>query len=212
MDFCETRLELFDAFFKLTTSLAAVHNTLLSASVDFNVYSFGNARREIASSVQLELAALRHVKKMTCQDLRTVVLPVPHCYSYMTIFPSTGRILADYMPVRTAFSVARVSMIVFLWSFSISFTIFCRQWQLSIKHPQPFFRGTHGRFLHIVPTLNDDDSGVATAFLYVTYAEFLSPKILACDGLARSDTETNSCIPSPNTLYPDVIHVYTSAT
>ena len=58
MDFCGNRPEPFVASVKLTPSLAAVFNTLPPASADLNVYSFGEASREIVSSVQLELAAL----------------------------------------------------------------------------------------------------------------------------------------------------------
>ena len=210
MDFCETRPEPFVASVKLKPSFAAVFNTLPPASADLNVYSFGEALREIVSSVQLKLAALPHVKTMTNEDLRTVAQPISHYYT--TISPSTSRALADYMPMRTAFSLACVSMSISLLSFSISFTLFRRQWQRFFKHPQRFFRGTHGRFLHIVPSLNDDDNDLTTAFLYMTDAEFLAIKGLAREVLARSDTEITSCVPPPHPLYPDITHVYTSAT
>ena len=78
MDFCETRPEPFIASVKLTPSLAAVLNTLPPASADLNVHSFGEAQREIVSSVQLELASLPHVKTMTNEDLRTVAQPISH--------------------------------------------------------------------------------------------------------------------------------------
>ena len=210
MDFGETRPEPFVVSVKLTPSLAAVFNTLPPASADLNAYSFGEARREIVSSVQLELASLPHVKTMTNDDLRTVAQPISHYYT--TISPSTSRALADYMPMRTAFSLACVSMTISLLFFSISFTLFRRQLQCFFKHPQRFFRGTHGRFLHIVPNLNDDDNDVTTAFLYMTDAEFLSIKGLAREVIARSDTEITSSVPPPNPTYPDITHVYTSAT
>ena len=57
MDFCETRPELFVACVKLTPSLAAVFNKLPPAGADLNVNSFGESRREIASTGQSELAA-----------------------------------------------------------------------------------------------------------------------------------------------------------
>ena len=133
MDFCETRLEPFVASVKLTPSLAAVFNTLPPASADLILYSFGEARREIVSSVQLELAALPHVRTMTNQDLRTVAQPISHYYT--TISPSTSPALADYMPMGTAFSLGCVSMTISLLSFSISFTLFRRQWQRFFKYP-----------------------------------------------------------------------------
>ena len=113
------------------------------------------------------------------------------------------------MPMWTVFSVACVSMTISFLSFSISFTLFRRQWQRFFKHPQWFFRSTHGRFLHIVPNLNDDDNDVTTAFLYMTDAEFIAIKGLAREVRARSDSEINSCVPPPKPLYPDITHVYT---
>ena len=136
--------------------------------------------------------------------------PISHYYT--TNSPSTSRALADYMPMRTAFSLACVSMTISLLSFSISFTLFRRQWQRFFKHPQGFFRGTHGRFLYLVPNLNGDDSDVTTAFLYKTDPEFLAFKGMAREVHARSDAEITSCVPPPNPLYPDITHVYTSAT
>ena len=151
-----------------------------------------------------------HVKTMTIENLRTLTQPISNYYT--TIFPSTSRALADYMSMRTAFSLACVSMTISLLSFSISSTLFRRQWQRFSKHPQRFFRGTDGRFLHIVPNLKDDDNDVTTAFLYKTDAEFLAIKRLACEVVARSDTEISSCVPPLNPLYPNITHVYTSAT
>ena len=209
MDFCETRPEPFVASVKLTPSLAAVFNTVPPGSTDLNMYSFGEARREIVFSVQLELSALSHVKTMTNEDLRTVAQPISHYYT--TISASTSRALANYIPMRTAASLACVSMTISLLSFSISFTRFRRQWQRFFKQPQRFFRGTHGRVLHVVPNMNDDDNDVTTAFLYMTNAEFLATKGLAREVLARSDAEITSYVPPPNPLNPDITHVYTSA-
>ena len=114
--------------------------------------------------------------------------------------------------MRIAFSLAYVSMTISVLSFSISFTLFRRQWQRFFEQPQRFFRSTHGRFLHTVPNLNGDDNDVTTAFLYMTDAEFLAIKRLAREVHARSDTEITSCVPPRNPFYPDLTHVYTSAT
>ena len=210
IEFCETQPEPFVASVKLTPSLAAVFNTLLAASASLNVYSFGQTRREIISSVQLEIAALPHVKTMTTEDLRSVTQPISHYYT--TISPSTSRALADYMTTRTAFSLACVSMTTSFLCFSISFALSRRQWQRFFKHPQRLFPGTHGRFLHLVLNLNDDDNHVKTALLYLTDVEFLAIKGLAREVLAGIDTEITSRVPPPKPLYPDITHVYTSAT
>ena len=116
----------------------------------------------------------------------------------MTISPSTSIAFADYIPMRTAFSLACISMTVSLLSFSISFTLFRRQWQSFLKHPQRFFRGTHGPFSHIVSNLNDDENDVTTPFLYLMEAEFLAITELPRDVAAQSDTEINSCVPPLN--------------
>ena len=52
MDFCDTRPEPMVTSVKLTPSLAAVINTLPSNSADLYVYSFGEIRRGIVSSLQ----------------------------------------------------------------------------------------------------------------------------------------------------------------
>ena len=126
IDFCETRPEPFIASVKLTPSLAEVFITPPPFCPDLNVYSFREARREIVSSVQLELASLPHVETMTNDDLRTVVQPISHYYT--TISPSSSRALAHYMHMRTAFSLACVSKTISLLSLSISSTLFRRQW------------------------------------------------------------------------------------
>ena len=170
MEFYETRTQPFVASVQLTPSLEVVFSTLPSATADLNVYLIGTARKEKLFSAQKELAALRHVKSMTSQDLHDVINPFSQYYT--TNLPSTGRALVDYMPMRIAISLVCFSMTISVASFTISATIFRRQWQRFFKHPQRFFRGTHGRFLNLVLNLEDDGSEQATAFLYVTNAEF----------------------------------------
>ena len=55
LDFCENRPEPFIASVTLTLSLAAVFLPLPSDSADLNVYSFGEAGREIVSSILVSL-------------------------------------------------------------------------------------------------------------------------------------------------------------
>ena len=201
MDFCETRPERLVSSVQLTPSLEAVFSTLPSATADLNVYSIVTARKQILSGVQLEIAALPHVRIMASQDLHDFTKPISQYYT--RISPSTSGAIADYMPWRTAFSFACLFITNSFVSFSISATRFRRQWQCFFKHPQRFFRGTQGRFLHIVPNLEDDDTEQATAFLYLTDAEFAALRELAKEVLAPN--------PAP-ALYPDITHVYTSAT
>ena len=210
MDFCETRPEPFVASVQLTPSLQEVFSALPAATTDLNVYSIGSARKELLSNVQLELAALPHVRTMSTRDLYEVTKPIAQYYT--TISPSPSRALADYMPMRTAFFLACLSMTISLTSFSISATLFRRQWRRFSKHPQRFFRGTHGRFLHIVPSIEEDDTLQATAFLYMTESEFVAIKELAKEVLTRSPAPPDASQSSRTPLYPDIAHVYTSAT
>ena len=101
MDFCETRAEPFVASVKLTPSLAAVFNTRPPASADLNVLSFGEARSEIVSSVQLELEALPPVKTMTNKDLRSGpanFTPLHDNFSFHQLYFSILHANADCFP------------------------------------------------------------------------------------------------------------------
>ena len=111
-----------------------------------------------------------------------------------------------------------------LLTFCVSFTLFRRQWRRLFSHPQ-FFRGTSGRFLHIVgnssPTTADDSS-----FLYLSVAEFNALQELAQETLRRptftnnltTDSITNppphpvvasdTTSANPNRVYPIVTAPY----
>ena len=90
------------------SSLAAVFYTSPSASAALKVYSFGKPRREIVSSVMVELAPLPYMKTMTSGDDRTVAQRISHYYSIISL--SCCRVSADYMPMRTAFQLGCVPM------------------------------------------------------------------------------------------------------
>ena len=155
---------------KLTPSLAAILITLSPSSANLNVHSFGEARREIVFSVQVELAALPHVKTMTNEVLRTVAQSISHYYNFSFHQPCFSRLHAYADSFLTGMCIHDYSLL----SFSISFTLFQRQWQRFFKYPQRFSRGTHGRFLHIFPNVNEDDNDITTAFMYMTEAEILA--------------------------------------
>ena len=210
LDFCETRPEPFVAYVNLAPSLAAVFDTSTHTSADWTVYSFGESGRRFASIVQLELAALPYVKTVTSEDLRTVAKQTS--LRYTTIFISSSSALAGYLPMPTAFSVACVPMTISLLFLSINLTSFRRQSQRFFKHPQRIFSNWHDRFLHIVPTLSDDDNDSILAFMYMTDGEILAIKGLAGEINARSDSETTSCVHALNSLYPGITQVYTSTT
>ena len=74
--------------------------------------------------------------------------------------------------------------------FCVSFTLFHQQWRRLFSHPQHFFRGTSGRFLHIV-----DNSSQTTAddysFLYLSVAELKTLQEFAHETLRRPGFKTN---------------------
>ena len=80
-----------------------------------------------------------------------------------------------------------------LLTFCVSFTLFRRQWPRLFSHPQQFFRGTSGRFLHIVdnsvPTTADD-----SFFLDLSVAEFNALQELAQETLRRPTFTNNFTI------------------
>ena len=84
---------------------------------------------------------------------------------------------------------------------------------LMVTNPQRFFRGTNGRFLHIVNELAADDTQATTAFLYLTEDEFSALSELAKEVLARRKVATCSTS-NPSTeqplFYPDVAHTYST--
>ena len=91
--------------------------------------------------------------------------------------------------------------------------MFRRQWNQFITHPQRFFCGTNGRFLHIVNELAADDTQETTAFLYLTEDELSALSELAEEVLARRKVATCSTS-NPSTeqpvLYPDVAYTYST--
>ena len=97
-----------------------------------------------------------------------------------------------------------------LITFCISFTLFRRQWTRLFAHPQRFFRGTSGRFLHIwensQPTVSD------TSFLYLSVTDFKALQALAREPLHRpslnvplTPTETINVTINPTNNTPTVL-------
>ena len=109
-----------------------------------------------------------------------------------------------------------VSVMLSPLTFRFSFTIFRRQWTRLFAHPQRFFRGKFGRFLHIVedsqPTASD------TSFLYLSVTEFMASQALAKEALHRlnlnvplTPTETNNITKKPTKNLPTTSTVSTTA-
>ena len=127
------------------------------------------ARHSVLSSVRLELAELPNVNTMSSESLAELTRPIAEYYS--SVSPATSAALSSYLPTRTAFCFSVVSITNSLLTISISFTLFRRQWKRLFAHPQWCFRGTSGKFLHIVdahPTSPKTDS----SFLYLSVQGF----------------------------------------
>ena len=170
MDYCETRPEPFVAKIQLTPSLQEVFESLPPPSAEFNMYSHSQVRKSVLTSVRMELAELPEVHTMDFDKLKEVAEPISHYKA--SIPPATSKALVSYMQTKSALCLALFSMTISLISFTVSFTLFRRQGKHIINHPQRFFRGTPGRFLHIVHELAADDTRATTAFLYLTEDKF----------------------------------------
>ena len=207
MDFCETHPLPPIASIQLTPSLDQVSKHVPPAFSQFHVYSVAEPRQSVLNSVCLELAEIPDVKRMSPEALDQLTKPIADYYS--SVSPATSAALLAYLPTRTAVCFSLLSITVSLLTFCVSFTLFRRQWRRLFSHPQQFFRGTSGRFLHIVDNSSppkDDDS----YFLYLSAAEFKALQELAQETLRRPAFNTNPT--SYSTTNPPPHHVVASDT
>ena len=188
MDFCETHPLPLIASIQLTPSLDQVFKHVPPASSQFHVYLVAKARQSVLISVRMELAEIPDVKRMSPEALDQLTKPIADYYS--SISPAMSAASSAYIPTRTAVRFSLLSITVSLLTFCVSFTLFRRQWRRLFSHPQQFFRGTSGRFLHIVdnlsPTSADDSS-----FLDLSVAEFNALQELAQETLRRPTFNNN---------------------
>ena len=169
MDFCETHPLPLIASFQLTPSSDQVIKHVPPASVQFHVCSVAEARQSVVNSVRTELGENPDVGRMPSEALDQLTKPIAAYYSLIS--PATSAVLSAYWPTRTGVCFSLLSITVSLLTFYISFTLFRRQWRRVFSNPQHFFRGTSGRFLHIVDN-SSPTSAVDSSFLYLSVAEF----------------------------------------
>ena len=142
----------------------------------FNVYSLGEARQSIIDGVQMELAELPDVHRMSPTAIDELTKPIAK-----PISPATSQALQSNLPYRTAVIFSGFSITLSLLLFTISFTLFRRHWKRLFLHPQWFFASSQGRFIQILdgnealPQIEDN-----SPFFYLTKYEFL-----ALQGLAK---------------------------
>ena len=137
----------------------------------------------------MELAEIPYVKRMSPEALDQLTKPIAAYYS--SISPATSAVLSAYLPTRTAVCFSLLSITLSLLTLCASFTLFRRQWHRLFPHPQQFFRGTSGRFLHIVDN-SSPTSAIDSSFLYLSVAEFNSLQEFAQETLRRTTFSTNS--------------------
>ena len=181
MDFCKNNPEPLLATIELTPSLDQTFKQVPNATHKFHSYSIAEARQFVLSTVRLELVELPNVKRVSPETLAVLTRPTAKFYS--SISPVTSAAISSYFPTRTAVLFSMVSVTSSLLTFCISFTLFLRQRTLLFAHPQRFFHGTSGRFLHIVedsqPTASD------TSSLWLSVTEFKALQALAKKALHR---------------------------
>ena len=177
MDFCENHQLPFIASILLTPFLDQVFKHVPPAASQFHVYLVVKALQSVLNSARMDSVELLDVKCMSPDALDQHTKPIADYY--FSITPATSAALSSYLPICTAICFSLTSITVSLLTFCVSFTLFLRQWRHSFLHPQQFFCGTSGRFLHIVdpspPTLDSTDSSFCT-FLkssFVLYRNWL---------------------------------------
>ena len=203
MDFCKNNPEPLLATVELTPSLDQTFKQVPNATHKFHTNSIAETRQSVLSTVRLELAELPNVKRMSQETLADLTHPNAKYYS------SISAALSSYLPTRTAILFSLISVTLSLLTFCISFTLFHRQWTRLFAHPQRFFRGTSGRFLHIVEDSQSTDSD--TSFLYLSVTKFKALQALAKEALHRpslnvplTPTETINITNSPTNDLPTV--------
>ena len=128
MDFCETQPEPFLASIELTPSLQNVFSHVPDiGATEFQAYSTGEARQSVLGSLRMELAELPDVKHMSQTTLDELTKPIAEYY--WSITPASSAALQTYLPTRTAVLLSTLSITMSLLTFSLSFSLFRRQWQ-----------------------------------------------------------------------------------
>ena len=214
---CSTSPEPFFATIRLIPSLAKIFQHVPHSNHVFYAYSAGKARHSILSSVRMELAELPDVQRMSVESIDRLVERIAHCYS--SFFLATSQALESYLPFWTAVLFSIASITLSLLTFTISFTLFRRQWKRPFLRPHKFFKNSKGRLLHV---MDDEDTpaapGDTTAFLQLNLQEFNALKALANETLNQPPPLTNAYTACnnpqvPSRVYPDITApLYTEST
>ena len=188
MDFCETHPLPLIASFQLTPSLYQVFEHVPPASSQFHVYSVAEARQSLLDRVRMELAEVLDNKRMSPEAVDKLTKPIATYYSFIS--PATSAAFSAYLSTRTVVCFSLLSITVSLLTICVSCTLFRRRWRRLFSHPQQFFRGTPGRFFHIVDN-SSPTSALHSSFLYLSDVEFNAQHEFAQETLRRPTFTTN---------------------
>ena len=209
MDYCSTSPEPFFATIELIPSLEQVFKHVPHSNHVFLAYSLGEARHSVLSSVRMELAELPDVRRMSVDSIDQLTHPIAQYYS--SISPATSQALESYLPFRTAVLFSTVSITLSLLNFTISFTLFRRQWKRLFLHPHKFFKSSNGRLLHVTDSHETPDTAIddASVFIQLSLDEFNALKTLASETLRNPPHNINSYTTCnspqiPTRVYPDI--------
>ena len=209
MDYCSTSPEPFFATIELIPSLEQVFKHVPHSNHVFHAYSLGEARHSVLSSVRMELAELPDVRRMSVDSIDQLAHPIAQYYS--SISPATSQALESYLPFRTAVFFSTVSITLSLLTFTISFTLFRRQWKRLFLHPHKFFKSSNGRLLHVTDSHETPHTAVddASVFIQLSLDEFNALKTLASETLRLPPHNINSYTTCnapqfPTRVYPDI--------
>ena len=208
MDYCSTSPEPFFAAIELIPSLEQVFKHVPHSNHVFHAYSLGEARHSVLSSVRMELAELPDVRRMSVDSIDQLAHPIAQYYS--SISPATSQALESYLPFRTAVLFSTVSITLSSLTFTISFTLFRRQWKRLFLHPHKFFKSTNGRLVHVMDSHGTPDTVIddASVFIQLSLDEFNALKTLASETLRHpphNNSYTTCNAPQiPTRVYPDI--------
>ena len=174
---------------------------VLQTNKVFSVHSLGEARQSIIGSVQMELAELPDVHRMSPAAIDELIKPIADYYSSES--PITPHALCSYLPYRTAVLFSGFSITLSLLTFTISFTLFCRHWKRLFLHSQRFFASSQGHFIHILDGNEDPASKEANSpVLHLTKREFLALEDLAMEILQLNSHSNYTANPTPLNVPP----------
>ena len=209
MDYCSTSPEPFFATIELIPSLEQAFKHVPQSNHVFHAYSLGEARHSVLSSVRVELAELPDLRRMSVDSINQLADPIAEYYS--SISPATSQAVESYLPFRTTVLFSTFSINLSLLNFTISFTLFRRQWKRLFLHPQKFFKSSNERLLHVTESHETPDPAIddASVFIQLSLDEFSALKTLACETLRHPPHNANSYTTCnapqiPKRVYPDI--------